>query len=392
MHVSRLSKKLAVCGLAAALAIAPLSCGTLGGAILSLGISLIFTGASPGWALRDPAVTKFPGQPETPSIDLRAAAPVVDRVIFLGGDLVPPVAVSGEATAVGGPATLDVTLKLFRADGAGGLQIAAQTLTATSIAIGTTATPFNVALTFAKPAGTITSFPGDIAVLTLDAPNGGEVVIDTTKARVNTTIFLNREVPLTLASLFGRTAILAEAPTATSVPLTVASGGTATAQYALDAVAQPTYDLNGSKTGQTNPPASLRYRYEGAPAFSLLASATTTASFRLELQQVDANGTPIGPVLGSAGPLTAGATLQRLNGSFQMASAFFELATANTGSAEPPILALRIINAGPSDVTFRFDPAGVDSSFVKLPGPSARADFATVSGVELSQPDPAIRR
>ena len=42
----------------------------------------------------------------------------------------------------------------------------------------------------------------------------------------------------------------------------------------------------------------------------------------------------------------ANITPRRIEGTFQMAAPFFDLSTANTGSAEPQTLALRIFNTG----------------------------------------------
>jgi hypothetical protein len=370
----------------------PFACGGVGLGILSLGISLIFTGSSPGWALRDPAATHVPGVPE-PNIDLNAGGGtnVVDRLIFLGGDLNSPVAVDGVATAIGAPAGLDFTLSLYRADDTRGLAIGATPITGTSIAIGTSATPFHATLAFPKPP-TATAFPGDIAMLTL-AVSSGEVILDTTQTRVRSSIFLNRVVVMQPFSIpRGNFAAdeLAESPPPGAASLVVPAGSTVTATFQIAAIAQPTYDTSGTSTGQTTTPTALTYHYEGVPQFSLVASATTTASFALDLVRLNPNGLPIA-TLASAGPIAAGASAARVAGAFTTPAPFFEVSTLNTGSAEPARLGLQISNAGPGDLTILFDPTGANPSHVDLPGPSVLVNFPSAAGVEVSQPNPALR-
>ncbi len=371
----------------APLAAVPVGCGLGGGAlgiaVLSVGVSLVFTGTSPGYALRDPGVTGGPTTIED-DITLDAATPGIERLLYLGGELQPPVTLEGRGTAAGGQATLQITLSLLRVDDA-----TAVVLDQDQVTIGTTATPFTATLDFSVNAQT-RSLPGDIVVLGI-ARTGNDVTLEAASLVARTSVFIGRDLQLTLVDTGGQqlTPSLREVPPSGSQAVTV--GATpVVAQFALATLGGPVYNTAGTSTGSTAQPANLSYRIEGASRLSLLASTNgMIADFTLDLLPVDAQGNPTGPVFATAGPFTADANAQRIDATFNNVQPF--VVVGNTvGNQAVPRIGLRITNGAGmrgTTVTFGFDAStNTGSSFIFLPRPRVLSDIGSAQQVQLSQP------
>lgn len=370
-----------------ALALAPLGCdGGVGLGIATLGVSAVFAGTSPGWALRDPDYATATTRP-TPEGDIAlAAGESVERCLVLGGELRSPVVVEGIATTSAPPATLGISLFLARADHpagfSGAIPLDTETVTLT------TAAPqaFRVELAFTRSQSTI-AFPGDVAVIRFAVPaTGGPVTIDTSGARVRTEVRMTQRVVLTAVD---------ESTTAGVIPrlaedvdtllnaqeLVLRGSGPHILPYPLTILAQATYTIAGTPSDTTAPDA-LEYRYKGAVRFDWFVRASASTSFGLEFRD------PSGTTVALAGPFVADTTEKRIRGELFLSQPLI-VATTN-GTAQTPTLRLQVTSSG-GDLTLIFDPTGGRVSTVSLPGPEVSGTFTGTLGtqtVRLSQPPP----
>ncbi len=363
--------------------LAPIACdGGAGLAVLTVGVSLLFIGASPGWALRDPDVSGGPRTIE-PAIHVGTAGGdegTVERVIFLGGELRSPVIVEGRVTAQGSATTATIELLLRRADGNVPVPVSSTTINATTSGVS-----FREALSFSQTP-TTRSFPGDVAFLRISTP--GDIEFDTKVAVVDAKVRVRERVPLTIAATGIAAPVpgLFEEPPQNATPFDVPAGSSVTAKYFLTALSDALYDIAGDDS-QSSSPGAITYSYEGTPEYSLVLETTQAGTeVSLQLFDTDVQSFPV-RLLATAGPIRLGAGRQRVSGEFQpLQQPFWAPGTTSSAPAERA-LALVIENAGPGGVTVVFNPAGGDASVVRLPAPRARALLGGQI-VELSQPPP----
>jgi hypothetical protein len=368
-----------------AAAIFPLACGGgVGIGILTIGLSLIFAGLSPGWAIRDPGFTRVPGSPE-PAITLTSNDPAVDRCLVLGGELVPPLTIHGTATAGGGPSQLTFSLRLARGDEPGGV-LAAAVITSTAVAVAQAPTAFTATLDFPRTPEN-TSYPGDIAILHIERTGSNDVTFDTTRSSVGAAVFLNRTVSLQIYRTVQGLPLISETPQSPQGSLTVPPGTTTTADYVFTAAGGPSYNITGVSSGKTTQPLAIVYEYDGPAAYSVVVSATASpTTFSLRLEDVSNRSAP--KLLGDSGTLTADQTPRRIEASFGSAPPSWNFQT-DSNAPTNQVLELSVANNGPGTLTLTFDPAGLNASRIILPGPRVRVTFPSVSDQPVSQPDPA---
>ena len=378
--------KIAGCAaLGAAAALAGLACGNgLFTALLTIGISALFAGTSPGYALRDPAVTGVPATPE-PDFTLQPSQPV-ERALILGGDLEPTVGIDLDVSNAAPSSELSLGLFYRRADGTNAVPV-----TSTSVPTGGSTQILHQDFVLSR----LNLFPGDAIILRMEAIGGSLTIAPTSggRTRFRSSIFLNREVKLALlgGATGGTTGSLAEEPPAAPSSMTVPSGTTGTARYELQAIGPSgLYGLAGTPN-LTTIPDSIEYEYDGIPRFSLYASTNTqTADFTLELDRLDARLRPM-EFLGNAGPFTATTAPQRFEGTFAGGPPGFSFFSSQLAS-ESGFIGLRISVAGPqraTNLTIGFDPSDpAKSSYIMLPGPRVYMRFGGMPPILVSQPDP----
>jgi hypothetical protein len=380
---------------AGGVALAPLACtgAALGVGIATVGVSLLFLGASPGYFLGDPDKTNVSRTLE-PDIHIGTTGgdeSTVERLIFLGGELKSPVVIEGAATtASNSTQTLKMSLLLRRADSDGEIELDTVNVT---VSPGAAPTSIFEKLEFARVPENL-SYAGDIAVVRFESPSNADLTFLTQNAVVDAKVRRTKHVELSLLSLSpsGPFATLVEDATSFRTQgqsTTVPAAQTVTAEYRLLATAGGLYDIAGSDN-QTSKPDVITYVYEGTPRFSLLASTNNSPTvFDLELQELDLQGSPIGPVLARAGPLRAEPQRRRIEGSFDLLvpQPFWE-AGSTSSNPQAHTLGLRISNRGTADLTLGFDPNGIETSRIELPSPEVLVTLHAIPR-EASQPRPA---
>ncbi|GIW70476.1 MAG: hypothetical protein KatS3mg102_0018 [Planctomycetota bacterium] len=381
--------------LAAAVAAAGLfaACGGAGLGIATLGISAIFAGTSPGYAVRDPrfAPASTTTSPE-PDIVL-SNGEAIERLLFLGGDLFRPVDVIFEAQVTGGTsAALEVSMALQRAED---LKPSLPYPVADTVNADTTPRTFTVSLHPGELPARLN--PGDVVRLRFANQGPGDVKILAASAAVETRIGLVRHQRVHLADGGqGSTPfpVLRLDPAGLD-PITVASNTSVTAQLLLRGTNDPGADLyspEGADPPQSDTTAATRftYEYDGEALFRLRVRETTPSQsgtrFDLRLESVD----PAGNVtdFGTVSLSVRGDRFQTLKGRFPGAAQPARLSQPS-GSDIDSALRLHIANLGPADLEFEHEPLERDRQSVLLVrGPRILVDVGSHTDLIVSQPDP----